>query len=176
FSFALVGLAIASCLRTLQATFAQRVRESQIDGSLEVLLAAPLSTFRIVGYLAVYPILAAILKACGLVLLGAVAFGARLRINALGFGATLLFAALPFGALGLLSAAVVLVFKRSDPVTYVLDTATYLSAASSIPSKCCPRHCSGPRSCCRRPTRCPRYAPRRFRRRRFKTCCRLGEF
>jgi len=111
FSFVLLGLAIASCLRTLQATFAQRRRESQVDGSLEVLLGAPLSTSRIVGYLAVYPVLAAILKASGLVLLGAVAFGARLKINALGFGATLLFAALPFGALGLFSAAVVLIFK-----------------------------------------------------------------
>ena len=138
FSFVLLGLAIASCLRTLQATFAQRVRESQVDGSLEVLLGAPLSTFRVVSYLAAYQVLASILKACGLVLLGAVAFGARLRINPWGFGATLLFAALPFGALGLLSAAVVLVFKRSDPITYVLDTANYLLCGVIYPVEVLP--------------------------------------
>ena len=138
FSFALLGLAIASCLRTLQATFAQRVREFQIDGSLEVLLAAPLSTFRIIGYLAIYPVLAAILKAVGLVVLGAMAFGAHLKINPLGFSATLVFALLPFAALGLLSAAVVLIFKRSDPITYLLDTANYILCGVIYPVEVLP--------------------------------------
>ncbi len=138
FSFALLGLAIASCLRTLQATFAQRVREFQIDGSLEVLLAAPLSTFRIISYLAIYPVLAAMLKAGGLVVLGAMAFGAHLKINPLGFCATLVFALLPFAALGLLSAAVVLIFKRSDPVTYLLDTANYILCGVIYPVEVLP--------------------------------------
>lgn len=138
FSFALVGVAVASCLRALQTSFAARLRETQSDGSLEVLLSAPLSTFRVIASLAAYPIASALVRALGLFALGTLLFGARLSIDPLAFAVILALALATFGALGLLSAAFVLTFKRGDPFTYLLDTATYLLAGVVYPVEVLP--------------------------------------
>lgn len=138
FSFALVGVAVASCLRALQTSFAARLREAQTDGSLEALLSAPLSTFRVIAYLAAYPIGSALFRAVGLLFLGSLLFGAQLRLNLPAFAATLLLGLVAFGALGLLSAAFVLTFKRGDPFTYALDTATYLLSGVVYPVEVLP--------------------------------------
>ncbi|HXN41326.1 MAG TPA: hypothetical protein VN918_06020, partial [Myxococcaceae bacterium] len=63
FSFALLGLAVASALRSLQTNFAMRLRESQADGSLEILLLAPVSTFRVIVCLAGFSVLSGLAKA-----------------------------------------------------------------------------------------------------------------
>ncbi len=133
FSFALVGVAVAICLRALQTSFAARLREAQTDGSLEVLLSAPLSTFRVIACLATWPIANALVRAIGLMAFGAVLFGAELSLDPLAFGVTLLASLAAFGALGLLSASFVLTFKRGDPFAYVLDVATYLLSGVVYP-------------------------------------------
>ncbi len=138
FSFALLGLAVASVLRSLQTTFARRLRESQADGSLEILLLAPVSTFRVIVCLAGFPVLSGLGKAASFLVFGAWFFHARLSINFLAFSLTFLLAMVPFAALGLFSAAVVLVLKRSDPFTYALDTATYLLCGVLYPVELLP--------------------------------------
>ncbi len=125
FSFALIGIAIATCLRAMQTSFATRVREAQADGSLEILLAAPLPTFQIIGCLALFPVASAFLRSLALVVCGGF-LGARLALNPLAFVATLVISMVPFAALGLISAALVLVFKRADPFAFALDAASYL--------------------------------------------------
>lgn len=137
FSFALVGFAVAACLRAVQTSFSQKLREAQTDGSLELLLAAPLRTVQTISLLALYPILSALLRSAALVGLGTL-LGARVSTNPVGFGLTLLIAMLPFGALGLLSAAVVLTFKRGDPFTFALDAASYLLCGVIYPVEVLP--------------------------------------
>jgi ABC-2 type transport system permease protein len=138
FSFALLGIVVASSLRALQTSFAARLRETQTDGSLEVLLAAPRSTFSVVCGLAAYPIVNGLARAAGLLVLGALFFDARLKVNPVAFACVLLMAMAAFAALGLLSAAFVLVFKRGDPFTFALDTATYLLAGVVYPVQVLP--------------------------------------
>lgn len=138
FSFALVGLATAAALRALQTSFAQRLREAQTDGSLEALLSAPLSTFRVVAMLAAYPIVSALVRALALLGIGAWWFGAALHIDPLAFALVLALGLLSFGALGLLSAAFVLTFKRGDPFSYFLDVATYLLSGVIYPVEVLP--------------------------------------
>lgn len=137
FSFALIGVAIAACLRAMQTSFAQKLREAQTDGSLEVLLAAPLPTFQVISLLALYPILSALVRSTALIVFGSL-LGARVSVDPLGFALTLLISLLPFGALGLLSAAVVLTFKRGDPFTYALDAANYLLCGVIYPVEVLP--------------------------------------
>lgn len=138
FSFALLGVSVASALRALQTSFSARIRETQLDGSLEVLLASPLSTFRVVASLALYPILSALFRMLVLLLLGTALFGARLHLSVGAFVLTLLLSLATFGALGLLSSAFVLVFKRGDPFSYALDTATYLLSGVVYPVEVLP--------------------------------------
>lgn len=138
FSFALVGLATASLLRALQRGFGGAVRAAQNDGSLEPLLGAPLSTVHVVALLGAWPVANALLRAVGLLALGALLFGARLHLHPASFVLTLLLSALTFSALGLLSAAFVLVFKRGDPLTYALDAFSYLFAGVLYPTDVLP--------------------------------------
>jgi ABC-2 type transport system permease protein len=138
FSFALVGVAVASSLRSLQTSFASRLRESQNDGSLETLLAAPLSTFQVVTGLAAYPIVSALVRALAFLAAGAWLFDAHLHVSPLAFAVSLLASLLAFGALGLLSAAFVLVFKRGDPFSYALDMASYLLCGVIYPVEVLP--------------------------------------
>lgn len=138
FSFALIGVAVASSLRALQTSFAQRLREAQTDGSLEVLLSAPLSTFRVITLLAAYPIVQALLRAVALIVAGTLFFGASLKLNVGAFALVLLLGLCAFGALGLLSAAFVLTFKRGDPFSYVIDVATYLLSGVVYPVQVLP--------------------------------------
>lgn len=133
YSFALVGLATASLLRSLQRGFGNAVRTAQNDGSLEPLLAAPLPTFHTVALMAAGPVAGALLRAGGLLVAGTLLFGARLSVHPLGFAVTLALTALAFTALGLLSAAFVLVFKRGDPFAYALDMLSYLFAGVLYP-------------------------------------------
>jgi ABC-2 type transport system permease protein len=137
FSFSLMGIAIATCLRSMQTSFATRVREAQADGSLEILLAAPLPTFQIVGYLAIYPVVSAFLRSLALVLFGSF-LGARLALNPIAFAGTLVISLVPFAALGLISAAFVLVFKRADPFAFALDAVSYLLCGVIYPVEVLP--------------------------------------
>jgi ABC-2 type transport system permease protein len=140
FAFSLVGVALAAALRSFQTSFARRIRESQMDGSLEVLMLAPLPTFAVVALLAMTPLLQALVDAVGLLAAGQYIpfFNAQLHVAFGPFVVTLLAAALPFTALGLLSAAFVLVFKRGDPFTYALDVASYLVAGILYPREVLP--------------------------------------
>src|SRR5256885_3131373 len=103
FSFALVGVVVATSLRAMQTSFAARIRDAQSDGSLEVLLSSPHSTFRVVASLAAYPIVIALGRALALLATGALVFGADLHVDPLAFGATMALSLVAFAALGLLS-------------------------------------------------------------------------
>ncbi len=138
FSFALIGLAVATCTRGLQSSFGRRLRESQLEGSLELLLASPLSTWRVVALLAAYPVALSFVRALAFVLAGAWLFGAQLRLNLAGFAAALACSLASFAALGLLSSAFVLAFKRGDPLNYLLDTASYLFSGVFYPIEVMP--------------------------------------
>lgn len=138
FSFALVGVAVVGSLRALQTSFAQRLRETQVDGSLEVLFGAPISTLGVVAGLAAFPILMALTG--GLLLLGfGAVFGATLHVNPASLLLTLALSALTFIPVGLLSAAYTLVFKRGDPFTYALDALSYLVSGVIYPVEVLPR-------------------------------------
>jgi ABC-2 type transport system permease protein len=138
FSFALVGIATAALLRTLQTGFGGAVRSAQNDGSLEPLLAAPLSTVHVVVLMAAWPVMNALARTLGLLALGALLFGARFHFHVPAFALTLVLSAAAFCALGLLSAAFVLVFKRGDPFTYALDALSYLFAGVLYPTDVLP--------------------------------------
>ena len=132
FSFALVGVSVATALRAVQTSFSSRLREAQTDGSLEVLLSAPLSTFQVVASLAVYPVVLSVVAEAGVLGVGAL-LGARLSVNFVGLVVTTLLSFAAFMPLGLLSAAYTLVFKRGDPFSFVVDALSYLFSGVLYP-------------------------------------------
>jgi ABC-2 type transport system permease protein len=138
FSFALVGLATLSLLRALQTRLGARLREAQTDGSLEVLLAAPHGTVKLLALLAAGPIVTAVVRGLGVLAAGVLLFDAHLRVDLAAAALVLLATLLAFSALGMLSAAFILVFKRGDPFTYALDALSYLFAGVIYPREVLP--------------------------------------
>jgi ABC-2 type transport system permease protein len=114
------------------------LREAQADGSLEVLLATPLSTLHVIVGMAAYPILSALVRAIALLAAGGWLFGAELHVDPRSFLAALALSVAAFAPLGLLSAAFVLVFKRGDPFSYALDAASYLLCGVIYPLEVLP--------------------------------------
>lgn len=138
FSFALIGVAIGGCLRTLQSSFSLKLREAQVDGSLEALLASPLSTSGVIGHLALYPAWVGLFRSTLLVTAGKFIFGAHLQLNGRSLALSVLGSVSVFAALGLISAAFVLIFKRADPFNYALDGAAYLLSGMVYPIEVLP--------------------------------------
>jgi ABC-2 type transport system permease protein len=139
FLFALIGVAFSIPLRAGISGVSRRVRELQLFGGLEMLVAAPIPSSITILMLAAYPIFSAVLR-CALVLgLGMVLFGARFELS----GAVAALAVLGLGiivslALGICSAAFVIVFKRGDPIAWLIDVLTFLVSGIFYPVEVLP--------------------------------------
>jgi len=119
-AFGLIGVIGMDFLQTAVGACARRVRESQIAGSLEAMLATPTPESWVLLGLPLYEYVAALARACLWLGAGALLFGARFRPDALGLAAALALSALAFGSLGLAAAAATMVLRKTDPMTLFL--------------------------------------------------------
>ena len=139
FAFALIGVAFTTMTSGALSGTARRVRELSLIGGLEALFAAPVPPFRLVLMLALHPTLLAVLQSGLFVLMGIALFGAS--FDDANFAAAALAAVLSLAAylaLGVLSASFVLVFKRSDPVAWLIGALTYLLSGVVYPVEVLP--------------------------------------
>jgi len=122
FSFALVGMAMAMYLRTGLGSFAESVREEQMMGTLEAMMSTPTSLTTIILSSALWRFLLTSLSVLAYLLIGA-AFG--VSFAGANIPAALLLLALTvisYAALGIISASFIIVFKRGDPVNWVVSS------------------------------------------------------
>jgi ABC-2 type transport system permease protein len=122
FSFVLVGMAFAMFLRTGLGSFAESMREEQMMGTLEAMLATPTSLSAIVLSSALWRFLLTSVSVFIYLLIGA-AFG--ISFAGANIPVALLLLALTvtaYSALGIISASFIIVFKRGDPVNWVVST------------------------------------------------------
>jgi ABC-2 type transport system permease protein len=141
FRFALVGTSVASVLRNALGQFGRSVREAQVAGSLEALFVAPVSPAWLVACASAYTLLTALFQQVLLLLAGHFFFGAEFdHANLPAATLSLALGLLAFGSLGLLSAAMVLLFKRGDPLAWVLDAATALLSGALYPVEVLPNY------------------------------------
>jgi ABC-2 type transport system permease protein len=115
FAFAAVGIALTTVIDTASVGLARRVRDEQLTGTLEVLLAHPIRIPELAFGLAGFPFLFALIRT--MVYLLVVAFWAHIDLNfekVVGLVIVLTAAAVAFSALGIFLAAVTMVIKRGD--------------------------------------------------------------
>ena len=134
FSFVLIGLAFSGYVGLSLSSFASSIREGQMMGTLEIILLSPtrlstilissslwsylLTTFHVVIYLAV----------------GTMVFGANLsQANFVTAIVVLILSIASFSGIGILSAAIVLIVKKGDPVAWALGTISSLLAGVYYP-------------------------------------------
>jgi ABC-2 type transport system permease protein len=128
FSFALVGISVMGVLRSALTQMASRVREAQVSGTLEAVLATPLSPAGAIVLSSLYPMGGAALRGIALLTVGTFIFDARISAHVAAALAGLGLSLACFLALGILSAAFTLRFKKGDPLATVID---WLSALLS---------------------------------------------
>ena len=127
FPFVLIGIAVQNYLALSLSSFSSRLRESQLSGTLEVVMASPVRPSAFLAGSAAYSFLFNALRIFIYLAIGAVLFGVHfnwLRLPAAIGVIGLTIAA--FSSLGIFSAAFIMIFKRGDPVNWGFNVISWL--------------------------------------------------
>jgi ABC-2 type transport system permease protein len=132
--FVAVGLVLTLLAGLMLDRVANGIRQEQFLGTLEALLTTPTAVATIQVGTAAFELLAVPVRAAVLLLIIALAFGLRLEVAGMLPAVVLLLAFAPFmWGLGLLSAAMVLTFRRGAGVVGLLTTVMGISAGAYFP-------------------------------------------
>jgi len=124
FSFVLIGIAFSGYLSVGLNTFSISIRQEQMMGTLESILISPTRISTIIFSSSLWRFLSATLDTTIYLLLGFFCLGLKVgRVNIPGIIIILLLTILSFSTLGIISASFIIVFKRGDPVNWVLYNA-----------------------------------------------------
>lgn len=124
FAFLLVGVAFIDFLNVSLSTFNVSIRDSQMMGTLEMMLLSPVRVTSILIYSSLWSYLLALVRFIFILCVGAIFYGFQLENpNLLGASLILMLSILSFAALGILMAAFVMVFKKAD-ISVVMSLAS----------------------------------------------------
>lgn len=127
FPFVLIGIALQNYLTISLSRFSGSLRESQLSGTLEVIMAAPVSLTVFLTGSTLYSFVFNVLRV--LVYLGAGALLFHVHINWMRLPAALGILVLTiaaFSSLGIFSAAFIMLFKRGDPINWGFSVVSWL--------------------------------------------------
>jgi ABC-type multidrug transport system permease subunit len=117
FAFAAVGITLTVVLQASVLGLSRRLREEQLTGTLEALLAQPISTPELAAGIAGFPFVFAVGRAFLYLLLAAAFLGLSFaHCNWAGLLISFMVAGVAFAGLGIALAAAVLVFKRAEAI------------------------------------------------------------
>jgi len=127
FAFVVIGVALHDYLTTALDAFARSIRDSQVAGTLEALLATQTSLPTIILSSAAYPFLWRSFNVVLYLVLGAGLFDLRLTSGKWAAAVLILIlSVIVFSGLGILSASFTMVFKRSSPITLFFGGLSWL--------------------------------------------------
>jgi ABC-2 type transport system permease protein len=134
FAFVLIGVALSDYLSTSLDAFSRTIRDSQLTGTLESLLATQTSLPTIILCSAVYPFVWTSFHVLLYLLFGVCLFGVHFTVgNWLAAGVLLLLSIVVFSGLGILSASFIMVFKRGSPVAWLFGMISWLLGGVMYP-------------------------------------------
>ncbi len=123
FPYVLVSMALFSYIGVGIHSFAGRLRAEQTQGTLEALLATPTPLPVLLAGMGLSNLIVATLHAAVYFVFGAFLFGIDFSAANLPAALTiLLLTILSFSGLGILSASVIMVFKKGNPVEWILNS------------------------------------------------------
>jgi ABC-2 type transport system permease protein len=133
FAFVLIGLALARYTGVALNGFASNISRAQSTGTLEALLVTQTSASTIILSSSLYTYLWATLDVfiylLGGVLLGVDLSRANVPVALLVLGLTIVC----FSSLGIMAASFIIVFKRGDPITWLMSNASSLLGGAYFP-------------------------------------------
>ncbi len=139
FPFLLVGVAVNGYMTTSLVCYSHSIRGSQPLGTLKMVLATPTSPVGFVLYSSVYPIVRAVFDAF-LYLVGGLFMGLSLaKVNIPVALLIFLLSEITFSSIGIFSATFTLVFKRGDPLLWLVGGLSWLLGGVYYPIDVLPR-------------------------------------
>ncbi|HEY3068721.1 MAG TPA: ABC transporter permease [Gaiellaceae bacterium] len=134
FDFAAVGLTLSAVVAATSTGLAARVREEQLTGTLEALVAQPVTPSELAFGFAGFPISFATVRTAAYLLVAGTLLGLDVsRASWPGFVIILLLTATAFVGIGILAGALVLVVKRADALTGGILFAMSLISGAAFP-------------------------------------------
>jgi ABC-2 type transport system permease protein len=133
FGFVIVGVAFASFLTIGLAGLGGRIRESQLMGTLELMVLSPTQLTFLLVYSSLWSHAFASLNIVVYIVVGTVL---GMDIGNANVGLALLgmaLAVVSFNALGLIAGSIVIIIKQGDPVTWVMSAAATLLSGVFYP-------------------------------------------
>jgi ABC-2 type transport system permease protein len=140
FAFVLIGIAFSTYQNVGLNSFSQSLRQEQFLNTLEPLLLTPITLPRFLLGSALWDFLYATVQVTLYLGLGVWVFG--LKIPDANFGGAVVVLAVTlfaFMGLGIISAAFIMRFKRGNPVTWVMATASELLGGVFFPTTLLPQ-------------------------------------
>lgn len=124
FAFVLIGIALLDYMGLSLQTFAESLRESQLMGTLEIVLLSPTALPKLLLYSSLYGYIFTSIRFVLYLLMGML-FGLKLgNANVLGAITILALAVAAFASSGVLIASVTLVIKRGHALTVLISAAS----------------------------------------------------
>ena len=134
FSFALVGLAVASYMKAGLVTITNDIRQTMNQGVLEAMCASPTGYKWLLFCSALWPFIFETIRVAIYFFFGMIIFGARFPdANWLGAAVTMILSIPIFLMLGMTSCSILILIKRGDPINWIFSSASSLLAGTMFP-------------------------------------------
>ncbi|MFC1514686.1 ABC transporter permease [Candidatus Omnitrophota bacterium] len=123
FAYVLLSMAFFSYVGVGISSFASRIRSEQIDGTLESLLTTPTRIPVILAGMGLWNLIFATIDVLIYIVLGIFLFKIDFsHVNLSSLFVILTLTIISFSALGIISASFIIVFKRGNPIAWVIGT------------------------------------------------------
>jgi ABC-2 type transport system permease protein len=134
FSFVLIGLAFSGYLGLSLSSFSSSIREGQMTGTLEIMLLSPTRLSSILLSSSLWPYVLTTFNVIVYLVLGSLVFGFSIsQANFLTAIVALVLSIASFSGIGILSAAIVLIVKKGDPIAWIFGGVSSLLAGVYYP-------------------------------------------
>lgn len=135
FAFVILGIAFSGFFSAMMSAWASGIRNEHLGGTLDAVLVSPVSLLTVAMGASLWSTFAAAVQTLAYLLVGRVVFQLNFgQLNLASAAATLLLTMVVFAALGMISAALVLLFRSGDPLTGVLAGVSVLVAGVFYPT------------------------------------------
>jgi ABC-2 type transport system permease protein len=127
FSFVIIGVALAGYMQVALGAFSANIREAQITGTLEAMIATRTSAPVVIFSSSLYDFLVTTVRILVYLLIGVFVFGLQLKqANYTGAVFILFLTIISFSSVGVISASFILIYKRGDPFNWIFTSLSWL--------------------------------------------------
>lgn len=141
FPFVFIGVALSSCLAMTLGTLSGNIRTEQMTGTLEAILVTPIKLYTLVISMSIWNFLFASVSIIIYLLFGVYFFGVKLiNVNFLNTIVIFILTIISFSSIGILSSSFIIVFKRGDPVNWLISIFSSFFGGAYFPVEVLPKY------------------------------------